>query len=157
MEDGSTYIVPPRPSPNTSAAPSVASTSPESSENLGISTTVQEQRMPMLEVHPSQSAIHSWRDFFIHIATICVGLLIAVVLEQTVEAVHHHHQREKLLVSLDHDTRATLQDADFAADERLRRMQWNQVRIEQVQAALASHKPLAPAAPQKNAFITVPA
>jgi hypothetical protein len=111
---------------------------------------------PMLDVHAPHHA-NTWRDFFIHIATICVGLLIAVGLEQTVEAVHHHHQRKQLLVSLDHDTRATLRDADFAAAERLRRMQWNQVRIEQVQTALASHASLAPAAPQKSAFITIPA
>jgi len=110
----------------------------------------------MLDVHAPHHA-STWRDFFIHITTICVGLLIAVGLEQTVEAVHHHHQRERLLLSLDHDTRATLQDADFAAAERLRRMQWTQVRIEQVRAALSSRKPLATAAPQKSAFITVPA
>ena len=83
--------------------------------------------------------------------------MFGVGLEQTVEAIHHHHQREHLLVSLDHDTRATLQDAGLAAAERLRRMQWIQIRIEQVKAALASHKPLAQAASQKNAFITVPA
>jgi hypothetical protein len=40
----------------------------------------------MLDVHPPHQAIHGWRDFFIHIATIVVGLLIAVALEQTVEA-----------------------------------------------------------------------
>ena len=40
----------------------------------------------MLDVHPPQSATHTWKDFFIHIATICIGLLIAVGLEQTVEA-----------------------------------------------------------------------
>ena len=50
----------------------------------------------MLEVHPPHEAAHSWRDFFIHIATICVGLLIAIGLEQTVEALHHRHQREYL-------------------------------------------------------------
>jgi hypothetical protein len=111
----------------------------------------------MLDVHPPHERVHSWKDFFVHIATICVGLLIAVGLEQTVEAVHHHHQRAQLLISLDHDTRATLQDADFAAAERLRRMQWNQARIQQVRAALTSHKPLAPAVPLKSAFITVPA
>jgi hypothetical protein len=110
----------------------------------------------MLDVHPRHERLHSWKDFLVHIATICVGLLIAVALEQTVEAVHHHHQREQLLISLDHDTRATMQDADFAADERLRRMQWSQARIQQVRAALASHRPLTPAAPQKRAFITVP-
>jgi hypothetical protein len=50
----------------------------------------------MLDVHPPHQPTHTWRDFFIHIATISVGLLIAVGLEQCVEAVHHHHQREYL-------------------------------------------------------------
>jgi hypothetical protein len=45
----------------------------------------------MLDVHPPHSPTHTWRDFFIHVATICVGLLIAVGLEQTVEAIHHRH------------------------------------------------------------------
>ena len=46
----------------------------------------------MLDVHPPHHPTHTWRDFFIHIATIVVGLLIAVGLEQTVEAIHHRHQ-----------------------------------------------------------------
>jgi len=32
---------------------------------------------PMLEVHPPERTPHTWRDFFIHIATIVVGLVIA--------------------------------------------------------------------------------
>jgi hypothetical protein len=120
-------------------------------------TSAGEISAPMLDVHAPHHFVDTWKDFFIHIATICVGLLIAVGLEQSVEAVHHHHQREQLLISLGHDTRATLQDADFAAGERLQRMQWVQGRIEQVQAALASHQPLAPASPENNTFITVPA
>jgi hypothetical protein len=51
----------------------------------------------MLEVHPPDEAAHSWKDFFIHIATIVVGLIIAVGLEQSVEAIHHHHQRTELV------------------------------------------------------------
>ena len=50
----------------------------------------------MLDVHPPHEAAHTWKDFFIHIATICVGLLIAVGLEQSVEAIHHNHQRHQL-------------------------------------------------------------
>jgi hypothetical protein len=46
----------------------------------------------MLDVHPPHEATHTWKDFFIHVATICVGLLIAVGLEQTVEFFHHRHQ-----------------------------------------------------------------
>jgi hypothetical protein len=111
----------------------------------------------MLDVHAPHESVHTWKDFFIHIATICVGLLIAVALEQTVETVHHHHQREQILLSLDHDTRATLRDADFAIGEYLRRIQWNRGRIEQVQAALSSHKPLVEGAHIERAVIVVPA
>jgi hypothetical protein len=46
----------------------------------------------MLDVHPPHEAAHTWKDFLIHIATIVVGLLIAVGLEQTVEFFHHRHQ-----------------------------------------------------------------
>ena len=45
----------------------------------------------MLDVHPAHHAASSWRDFFIHIATIVLGLLIAVGLEQIIEYFHHRH------------------------------------------------------------------
>jgi hypothetical protein len=54
----------------------------------------------MLDVHPPHHAVSSWRDFFIHIATIVVGLLIAVGLEQTVEFFHHRHQSAEARESL---------------------------------------------------------
>ena len=50
----------------------------------------------MLDVHPAPHAAHSWREFFVHIATIVLGLLIAIGLEQTVEYFHHRHQLHKL-------------------------------------------------------------
>ena len=43
----------------------------------------------MLEVHPAHHAASSWKEFFIHIATIVLGLLIAIALEQAVEYFHH--------------------------------------------------------------------
>jgi hypothetical protein len=39
----------------------------------------------MLDVHPPHNPTHTWRDFLLHIATIVIGLFIAVGLEQTVE------------------------------------------------------------------------
>jgi hypothetical protein len=48
----------------------------------------------MLDVHPAHHAATTWRDFFIHIATIVLGLLIAIGLEQTVEFFHHRHEAE---------------------------------------------------------------
>ena len=60
---------------------------------------------PMLDVHPPHESIHTWRSFFIHIATIVVGLLIAVALEQGVERLHEHYElikvREELARELD--------------------------------------------------------
>ena len=50
----------------------------------------------MLDVHPPHHAASTWRDFFVHIATICVGLLIAVGLEQSVEAFHRRQERREL-------------------------------------------------------------
>jgi hypothetical protein len=46
----------------------------------------------MLDVHPAHHAATTWRDFFIHIATIVIGLLIAISLEQAVEWLHHRQQ-----------------------------------------------------------------
>jgi hypothetical protein len=50
----------------------------------------------MLDVHPLQRAPHTWREFLLHIATISVGLLIAIGLEQSVEFVHRNHERNRL-------------------------------------------------------------
>ena len=50
----------------------------------------------MLDVHAPHESIHTWKDFCVHIATITVGLLIAIGLEQIVVAIHHRHQREFL-------------------------------------------------------------
>src|SRR5258708_6190163 len=44
-----------------------------------------------MEVHPPHHPLHSWRDFFVHLITITVGLLIALALEGMVEAMHHRH------------------------------------------------------------------
>jgi hypothetical protein len=54
----------------------------------------------MIDIHPAHHAATTWRDFFIHIATICLGLLIAIGLEQAVEAVHHAHERRELIADM---------------------------------------------------------
>ena len=50
----------------------------------------------MLEPHAANEPIHTVRSFLIHIAAIAVGLLLALVLEQTVVAIHHAHQRREV-------------------------------------------------------------
>ncbi|HZZ40534.1 MAG TPA: hypothetical protein VFE06_15465 [Acidobacteriaceae bacterium] len=66
----------------------------------------------MLDVHPPQHAATTWRDFFIHIATIVLGLVIAIGLEQTVELLHHRHQREQLQADLRSEAEQNLQVID---------------------------------------------
>jgi hypothetical protein len=46
----------------------------------------------MIDIHAPHETAHTWTDFFLHIATIVVGLIIAIGLEQTVEMIHRHHQ-----------------------------------------------------------------
>lgn len=83
----------------------------------------EEYEHAMLDVHPPHAAIHGWRDFFVHIATITIGLLIAVGLEQTVEYVHHLEQlrtaRQEIAAELDENRRiAEVNEAEFARVER---------------------------------------
>jgi hypothetical protein len=51
-------------------------------------------------VHPPSEPVHGWRDFFIHLATITIGLLIALSMEGFVEWQHHRnllHEAERSL------------------------------------------------------------
>lgn len=49
----------------------------------------------MLDVHAPEHSISGVREFFIHLFTITVGLLIALGLENATEAMHHRHQRKE--------------------------------------------------------------
>jgi hypothetical protein len=76
----------------------------------------------MLEVHAPRQSVHTWKDFFIHIATIVVGLLIAVTLEQSIEAIQHRHQRLKLEQEMHavFESDAKLDDENFGKLARFR-------------------------------------
>jgi hypothetical protein len=64
------------------------------------SSIQQEPSSPMLDVHSSHAPVRGWRDFFIHIAIIVVGLCIAVGIQQTVEFIQHHFQRAEMRQAL---------------------------------------------------------
>lgn len=49
----------------------------------------------MLDVHAPEHPIGGVRDFFIHLFTITVGLLVALGLEDAASAVHHRHDRRE--------------------------------------------------------------
>jgi hypothetical protein len=75
-----------------------------------------------MEVHAPHEPIHSWRDFFIHIVTITIGLLIALGLEAAVEALHHRHQRhetrEALHAEIEQDRQQLPKNLHALQDER---------------------------------------
>src|SRR5580698_10543753 len=56
---------------------------------VGATSTVKECTDSMLDVHAPHEAIDTRKGFVLHIATITIGLLIAIGLEQTVEFFHH--------------------------------------------------------------------
>jgi len=66
----------------------------------------------MLDVHPPHHPTHTWKDFFIHIATITVGLLIAVGLEQTVERLHQRYQLRETREALQREREANRHHVD---------------------------------------------
>lgn len=95
----------------------------------------------MIDVHPPHSPTHTWTDFFIHIATICVGLLIAIGLEQSVEALHRHHERTELLEALNHESEQIIHDANACAARGSTELVWFRQASEQLRSNLVGHTP----------------
>jgi hypothetical protein len=62
----------------------------------------------MLDVHAPHDAAHTWKDFWIHLGTISIGLLIAIGLEQSVEAGHRLHERHRLEQDLQMEAKKNL-------------------------------------------------
>ncbi|MGA7157409.1 MAG: hypothetical protein WBY53_11200 [Acidobacteriaceae bacterium] len=79
----------------------------------------------MLDVHPSHEAAHSWKDFFIHIATICIGLLIAIALEQSVEAIHQANERRTLVAEMRTEAERDLDTLHINIDGDLDEAAWD--------------------------------
>ena len=91
-----------------------------------------------MEVHAPHQPLHTWRDFWVHLGTITVGLVIALGLEQAVEYGHRVHERHALQREL-HDEgendRGTLeQDFERLAAMKASLVAWHR----QVDEAIAS-------------------
>jgi hypothetical protein len=97
----------------------------------------------MLDVHAPPEAIRGWKGFFIHIATISIGLLIAIGLEQTVEALHRRHQLDELHESLRQDAQKVIEDSGKVVAGESQRFERLTARALQVKAAIDSRQPVA--------------
>jgi hypothetical protein len=71
----------------------------------------------VLDVHAPHEPIHGWRDFFIHLATITIGLLIALSLERVVEWQHHRHLAHQAKVSLGNEIRGNAKEVPVALED----------------------------------------
>lgn len=93
MEDGGSSAPPRDPLPDKSGISKVVPTAHEAiTGSVHARPTSKEHEMPIFDVHAPRAAVHTWKDFFIHLATIVIGLLIAVGLEQLVERAHDHYK-----------------------------------------------------------------
>ena len=88
----------------------MAGRTPQSAPDSGAD---EERRMPLPEIHPSHPPIRTWREFFLHIVTIVIGLLIAIGLEQSVEHVHHHYQLREARRELSKEVDDNLRIVEF--------------------------------------------
>ncbi|SEB92140.1 hypothetical protein [Terriglobus roseus] len=109
-----------------------------------------------MEVHVPEHPIHTWREFFTHIGIVTIGLLIAIALEQSVEALHHRHQRTELREALHQDGERTIADTQRMLINQRARMVWLKARMTQVRTAIASHNPLPVAAAADFADFDLP-
>jgi hypothetical protein len=108
----------------------------------------------MLDVHPPHETAHTWRDFFIHIATICIGLLIAIALEQAVEVLHHRHERKVLVQEMRAESERNITLLQTDIDRNLEKAAWHLAVMNSlhttaphdgvVTAALPAHEPFLP-------------
>jgi hypothetical protein len=111
----------------------------------------------MIDVHPPHEGIHTWKDFLLHMSTIVLGLLIAIGLEQGVEALHRAREREELRASLQHDSQKIVADTLQAENAQTAPLLWLRGRQRLVHDALIAHRPLsAPLPREPQVFSIVP-
>jgi hypothetical protein len=107
-----------------------------------------EEPAPMIDVHPPHEGIHNWRQYMLHMSTIVLGLLIAIGLEQSVEAIHRAHVRAELRESLRRDTELAIDNAQSSEQAEVPSLRWLASRQQLVRDALRAHHPLTGSLPR---------
>lgn len=95
----------------------------------------------MIDIHPPQHGAMTRREFFTHLGIVILGILIAIGLEQTVEAIHQHQQVREARTMLRRelqDNRRNLAEDISAVDTHLAQL-WSDLAVV---ARARAHKPL---------------
>lgn len=93
-----------------------------------------------MEVHVPEHGIHSWRDFFVHMGTICLGLLIAIGLEQSVEWEHRRSERHEIQEAVREDLTNIVRDTQSTATTIRALVTWSETTMHTCRAALQENK-----------------
>jgi hypothetical protein len=91
----------------------------------------------MIDIHPPQHAPMTRREFFTHLGIVILGILIAIGLEQTVEALHHRHERQVLIEGFHRECADNLKVFDFNLDVLRQGIAWQRASL----AALRNAQP----------------
>ena len=98
----------------------------------------------MIDIHPPQHAPMTRREFFTHLFIVILGILIAIGLEQTVEYLHHRHERQALIEGFHRECSDNLQVFDYDLDVIRQGIAWQRASL----AVLRDARP-------QGGFITV--
>jgi hypothetical protein len=94
----------------------------------------------VLEVHPPNEPVHSWRDFLIHLTTITIGLLIALSLEGAVEFWHHRSLVHEAEASMQIEINANARELQNALDDVRKEQDFLKRDIEVMKKVIANPK-----------------
>lgn len=91
----------------------------------------------MIDVHPPHEAVHTWKDYLLHMSTIVLGLLIAIGMEQSVEALHHREQRHQLEEDERAEARRNIDILNTHLDVNVPTLLWYRAAVVQLRTAVA--------------------
>ena len=94
----------------------------------------------MLDVHPPHEPVYGWRDFFVHLATITIGLLIALSLEGCVEWRHHRHLVHEAEASLQTEIKSNAKVLQGALDDVRKEQEFLKQDVAVMQKIIANPK-----------------
>ena len=90
-----------------------------------------------MDVHPPHEPVHTWRDVFIHLGMITVGLFVALMLEGFVQWMHHRHlvteARANIRQEISYNTQLTNEDLTSLKQNEERLMK-NLAQLEHIRA-----------------------
>lgn len=89
----------------------------------------------MIDIHPPHHGAMTRRDIFTHLAIVVVGILIAIGLEQAVEAVHHARERHELIVDMRDEASRNVLKLHRAIDVQIDDATWGLAVMKTLQTA----------------------